>query len=255
MRADVSQLRTIENAAVRGWPALDTVTIDGWLARASSGGSIRANSVSALAYTGVDADASIDAAVEFYQRRGARVMFTITEVSEPAGLDARLAVRGFERRGEHATMVKAVAGTESIPEPVAHGITVGLHERPTPDWYAVYLEGLTGDRRVVAPRIVDGVPAPRTYFSAMRGGEVIASGLSVLDGELASVQCMATRRDYRRTGAARAVLAAIEAHASNQGKRWLYLQAEIANVSATTLYGAVGFEVAGRYHTRELPDR
>jgi ribosomal protein S18 acetylase RimI-like enzyme len=136
-------------------------------------------------------------------------------------------------------------------EPVP-GVAVVAHSAPTPEWYRVYLEGLTADRRHVAPRLVERVPEPRMFFSGLRDGEVIASGLSVLDGSVASVQCMATLASARRMGAARAVLAAIEAYARRGGARRLYLQTDVANMPAMTLYASIGFTVAGRYHTREL---
>ena len=249
---DDADLLAIERASARGWPALETAEIDGWLARASSGGSVRANSVSALDYTGGDLDASLAAVVTFYRSRGARPRFTITDVSAPPGLDATLAVRGWTRAGDHLTMAKDV-NPASEPVTEARGISVLRHEAPTLEWYGIYLQGLSGDRRAIAPRLVEGVPAPRCFFSGMRDGQIIASGLSVLDGAVASVQCMATLPEARRTGAARAVLAAIEAYARDGGARRLYLQADAENAAAITLYESVGFTVAGRYHTRELP--
>jgi len=245
-------LLEIERAAVRGWPALETADIDGWLARASSGGSVRANSVSALDYMGTDLDASIATVVAFYRSRGARPRFTITEISQPGGLDAALDARGWTRGGDHLTMAKDVATPSEDAAHPPRGLSIVRHEQPTPDWFAIYLEGLSGDRRAVAPRLVEAVPEPRCFFSAVREGRVIASGLSVLDGGVASVQCMATLPEARRTGAARAVLQAIEAYAREGGARRLYLQADAGNAAAITLYEGVGFAVAGRYHTREL---
>lgn len=244
-----AELLEIERAAVRGWPALETAAVDGWLARSSSGGSVRANSVSALDYTGADLDHSLANVDTFYRARNGVPRFTITDVSVPAGLDAALERRGWRRHGEHVTMARDIGGAALPP-----GISVLTHAAPTPEWYRVYLEGLSPDRRAVAPRLVEQVPAPRLFFSGMRDGTVIASGLSVLDGLVASVQCMATLPSARRTGAARAVLAAIEAYAREGGARRLYLQTDVANAAAMTLYGSIGFTVAGRYHTRELAD-
>ncbi|MBS0242316.1 MAG: GNAT family N-acetyltransferase, partial [Proteobacteria bacterium] len=104
----------------------------------------------------------------------------------------------------------------------------------------------------VAPRIVEATPAPRAFFSGLLGGKVVASGLTVVDGEVASIQCMATLSEARRMGAARAVLGAIEANAARHGAKWLYLQAEAENMPAIRLYEGIGFRVAGHYHTREL---
>jgi ribosomal protein S18 acetylase RimI-like enzyme len=125
-----------------------------------------------------------------------------------------------------------------------------LSADPTPEWLAVYLAGLTPDRRQVAPAILAGLPAHRAFFSCHRAGAVAGSGLSVADGPLASVQCMATLEAARRYGCARTVLSAIEAWAGGEGCTHLYLQAEAANAAAVALYRGFGFGVAGRYHLR-----
>ena len=247
--AERDELLEIERAAVRGWPALERAEIDGWLARSSSGGSVRANTVSALDYSGADLDRSLAMVEAFYRARNAAPRFTITDVTAPAGLDAILQRRGWRRDGDHVTMAREVGAMPAVPH-----ITVVAHTVPTPAWLGVYLEGLTSSRRDVAPRLVERVPEPRCFFSGLRDGVAVASGLSVLDGRLASVQCMATLPTARRTGAARAVLAAIEAWARGLGARRLYLQTDLANTAAMTLYGSIGFIVVGRYHTRELPE-
>jgi len=243
-------LREIERAAVRGWPALETAKLDGWLLRSSSGGSVRANSVSALDYSGSDLDASLAQVIAFYRERSERPRFTITDVSAPAGLDAELAARGWARQGDHLTMAKDI-GSAAGEGPVAGAVSIVLSERPTPEWYRVYLEGLSENRKAVAPSIVERVPGPLCFVSGVRDGRVIASGLSTLDGNVSSVQCMATLPEARRSGAASAVLAAIEDYARRGGARRLYLQADAENVAAIALYRRAGFEVAGHYHTRE----
>jgi ribosomal protein S18 acetylase RimI-like enzyme len=236
-------LLSVERAAVAAWPAAETADIDGWLWRYASGGSLRANSVSALCFGGSDAEAAIGMAERRYAARGALSRFTLTEVSEPADLDARLAARGYARGEDHVTMLKEVAAAGG-------GAEVALLDEATPEWLAVYLAGLGPDRRQAAPSILARLPEPRMLFACRRAGQVVASGLSVGDGELASVQCMATRAELRRQGCARAILAAIESWAASRGARHLYLQAELANAPAIALYASQGFQVAGRYHVR-----
>ena len=95
--------------------------------------------------------------------------------------------------------------------------------------------------------------AQRCFFSCRRAGVVVGSGLSVADGPLASIQCMATLASARRQGCAQAVLAAIEAWAAAQGCTHLYLQVEATNAGAVALYESFGFAIAGRYHQRMKP--
>jgi ribosomal protein S18 acetylase RimI-like enzyme len=237
-------LARIEAAAVRSWPAPETADIDGWLWRYASGGSLRANSVSTLSFRGTDIEAAVRYAERRYRAKGAPCRFTLAEVSEPADIDARLAAMGYERGEDHVTMAKPIA--RSMPAPA----DVVLSADPAPEWLAVYLSGLAPNRREVAPAILAGLPARRAYFACCRAGAVVGSGLSIAEGSLASVQCMATLAGARRQGCARAVLAAIEAWAVAQGCTHLYLQAETANTAAIALYEGFGFRIAGRYHVR-----
>jgi ribosomal protein S18 acetylase RimI-like enzyme len=240
-------LIAIEQAAVRSWPALETADIDGWLWRYAGGGSQRANSIAALAFTGPRVDAAIAEAERRYRVRGAPCRFTIADVSEPGDLDRRLEALGYARSEDHVTMAKEVAPAATMPGDVE------LSRDPTPAWLAVYLSGLSADRKAIAPTILSGLPARRTYLACRRAGPVVGSGLTIADGELASVQCMATLATARRQGCALAVLRAIEALAADQGCRHLYLQAECANTAAIALYDRFGIRVAGRYHLRSKP--
>jgi N-acetylglutamate synthase len=242
---DRGLLAEMEAAAVRSWPALETADIDGWLWRYASGGSLRANSVSALSFRGPDLEAAVRDAERRYGARGAPCRFTVTQVSKPGDLDARLAAMGYTRGEEHVTMAKAIPGS-----PAVASADVVMSTDPGTEWLAIYLAGLTPNRRAVAPAILAGLPSRRCFFSCRRDGSVLGSGLSIADGDVASVQCMATLPGARRQGCARTVLAAIEAWAAVAGCTHLYLQAETPNTAAISLYEGVGFRVAGRYHVR-----
>ena len=153
------------------------------------------------------------------------------------------------------TLVKDLTVADSSSGKPASGATtlqIEQHAKPTGSWPEIYLAGLSADWQGVALRLVEGTPEPRVFFSAVRDGQVIASGLSVVDGPLASVQCMATTATARRTGAATAILGAIEAHAWASGVQRLYLQTDAANTTAISVYERFGFRLAWRYHTREL---
>jgi ribosomal protein S18 acetylase RimI-like enzyme len=240
-------LAEMEAAAVRSWPALETARLDGWLWRYASGGSLRANSVATLAFCSTDFEAAVLEAERRYRANGALCRLTVTDVSEPGDIDARLAALGYARGADHVTMAKQVGAAGSGG---GASVDVAMSADPRPEWLSVYLSGLAPNRREVAPAILAGLPAHRAYFLCRRAGAVVGSGLSVADGHLASVQCMATLANARRRGCAKAVLAAIEAWAATQGCTHLYLQAEAANTAAIALYEGCGFRVAGRYHVR-----
>src|SRR6185312_10055026 len=138
-----AELLAIEEAAVRGWPALQSAVIDGWIWRHTSGGSVRANTVAALAFTGPDVEAAIAEVERRYRAAGAPPRFTISDVGAPVDLDARLAGRNYARGDEHVTMAKHGA---PCPMP-APGVAAGMALSPV--WSEVYHAALSPGRRRV----------------------------------------------------------------------------------------------------------
>jgi N-acetylglutamate synthase len=237
-------LFAIEQAAVRGWPALETDDANGWLWRYTSGGSIRANTVATLGYHWTDLETAIAYCEKLYAEKGAPCVFTVSEVSLPPELDAALEARGYQRGYDHVTMAKTVDPDATMPENVSVGV------QPTRGWMDAYLSGLSADRREAAPRLIANLPPSAVFVSADRDGVALASGLTVVDGTLASVQCMATLPAARRQGYGQRVLRGIEAIAAQNRVRHLYLQTGGGNIAAQRLYAGCGFDIVGRYHTR-----
>ncbi len=237
-------LPEIEAAAVRGWPALETAEVDGWLWRHASGGSVRANSVAALRFTGNNPDTSVDRIEDLARSRGVPACFTVSDVSQPGDLDARLAARGYVRGADHVTMAKRVDRATLLPD------AISMAPVPSSGWLKAYLSGLSADRHSVAPEILKRLPASALYIGLRGQGRVISSGLTIPDGNLASIQCMATLPDAQRQGGAAGVLQAIEHCAAHNGQTALYLQTDAGNAAAQALYRRAGFIIIGHYHTR-----
>ncbi len=108
----------IERAAVKAWPAEETADIDGWVWRYTGGGSLRANSVSALGFAGRDVDAAI-AEVEWrYRARRAPVIFQMSPERMPSDLDDRLARCGYRLREPCTTLAKAIDLNVALPDDV-----------------------------------------------------------------------------------------------------------------------------------------
>lgn len=237
-------LAAIEAAAVRGWSAFEQIDVEGWLYRRSAGGSVRANSVATLQFSGRDVGAAIGRVEDLARGRGRVACFAISDVSVPTDLDARLEARGYLRGAPHVTMVKAI---QAAPQPPPY---MEIGDGPSPGWLAAYVSGLEENRRATAPQLLKGLPKSARFVSALEDGRVISSGLTIVDGDVASVQCMATVPEARRRGGSERVLRAIETIAGVKGAKHLYLQTGSDNEAARTLYGRYGFRVIGHYHTR-----
>jgi len=242
------ELLAIERAAVAAWPALETADINGWLWRYSGGGSQRANSVSPLLFHGCDVDGAIVAAEARYRARGAAPMFQMCDVNMPADLDQRLERRGYRLQEPCICLAKRIGPAAGA----CIDANVGLAQAPSEAWLSVYLAGITVSRRSLAPKILARVPTPRAFLLFRDQGEPLATALCVVAEGVAIAECVSTRADRRRTGAASRVMGALEAWGQRHGASIAALQAVAANAAAQGLYAKLAYSRVGSYHYRVL---
>lgn len=237
-------LRKVEAAAVKAWPALETADIEGWLWRWSRGGSHRANSVSTLNFRGDDVEAAIARAEDLYKARGGKLQFQITQVSEPDGLDALLEARGYAVVSPVITMAKPVSGEQIDLDGIGWG--------PDPDkrWLSIYMGVIDDARRRVVTQILSAVPEPRAFIIYRQNRITFSTCLGVVEDGMVAIECVATREETRRRGGARRVLAGAECWAQHMGAHTLYLQVAADNAGAIKLYESLGFDTVGRVHYR-----
>lgn len=244
---DTAARLQIEQLGVAAWPALATAPIGDWLWRWSESGSQRANSVACLGDPGLAIDHAIDAAEALYRARGAVPLFQVSTIASPPQTDEALAARGY-RLVEPCTWL---AIDLSMPQ-AATDFDCTATDAPDAGWMATYLSVISANRRERAPSVIARVPAPRRFASARIGAETVATALTVIDGPLAVVECVATRDDARRSGAATAVMRAVLAEAQAAGARIAALGVVTANAPAMGLYSRLGFVPCGGYHYRRL---
>jgi N-acetylglutamate synthase len=242
------RLLAIERAAVAAWPALEMADIDGWLWRYSGGGSQRANSVSALAFSGTDVEVAIAGVEARYRSRGAAPMFQICDVNVPGDLDARLQRRGYRLQEPCTVLAKSI----ELKTSVAPDADIEIGDAPSETWLSVYLAGITPSRRGLAPLILAGVPAPRAFLLLRDKGEPAATALGVVAESVAIAECVMTRADRRRSGAASRIMRALEVWGARQGATMAALQAVTANEPAQALYAKLAYDCVGGYHYRVL---
>jgi ribosomal protein S18 acetylase RimI-like enzyme len=235
----------------RGWPALRSVDVDGWIARFSGGVTQRANSVLPIG-SPRDPAAAVEEVERLYDGERLPTIFQVSPAALPSGLDRLLDARGYRMRS--STSVE-VAGTGTVLGRLPQdGHAVAMADSPDEEWMDLWwsVDGRGGsEERKIAHEIL--IRAPALYASCRDMIGTAAVGRLALAGDWGGLYCLAVRPDVRRRGLAAAVLRALLSHASERGIRHVWLQVVADNSAARALYSRAGFVPVSSYHYRVRP--
>lgn len=247
-------VRDLEETAYADWPAAEVRDLDGWRLRFTAPGiTRRGNSVWPGAASGPRSlDARIDATLAFYAERGAPARFQLTPVSEPRGLDAALAERGWE---EEAAVSIQTAEAAAIREPAVPGVSTEVADVLNEDWFEVAgVHSRFGSAQDAYRGFLARI-GPRAGFALARvEGQPAAAGLGVRSQHWVGVFSMFTLPEHRGRGLGRALVAALASWARRHDAAGLYLQVERDNPAALSLYANASFTERYGYHYRRAPN-
>ncbi|MFE4226902.1 GNAT family N-acetyltransferase [Arthrobacter sp. NPDC056886] len=270
------------------WPAAEREESGGWVLRAASGVTQRANSVWPRDLGGDDPHRQLAALREarlWYRKRRLPLIFQIFDGRRLAALQAVLDDEGFTRQSETLVLVRrsgAVPRADSSADPRADSSAdpsagsgagavansgdwdpaVEISSEPSAEWLELWwsVDGRGGaDELAVARRILAGCPA---LYALVRddGGAPAAVARLALPGtgpggptgpSWGGLYCMATRPDARRLGHGGRIIRALLREGGNRGVTGYWLLVMASNAGARSLYARAGFREAGRYLYRQ----
>lgn len=239
-------IRTLEELSMNAWPALESVRSDGWVLRFSQGYTRRANSVHPLDGGVRGLAAKIDEAEDLYRAHGLPPTFKMTETSQPADLDAALAVRGYAWEAGTSVQVADIGPSERSD------VAVETAWAQTAAWREAFhrMKDVPRERRTLHDRMLSQIPSQVGYATIGRVGRVVACGLGVVqDGWLGIFDVVVDEGERRRCHGER-LMCGLLAWGREAGAERAYLQVMLSNVGALSLYRKLGFRQAYQYWYR-----
>lgn len=210
--------RRVEEASLNAWPALQQMLLDGWVLRFSKGFTRRANSVTPVYPSTQPIPDKVRYCENLYARDGLPTYFRLTTLRDADGLDEVLAERGYVQQERARVLHRTLATGTLAPGP-------GFALAPLGSFLATYTE-LTGLRGHLENSGLDGQAAAALHGSVLRairgetvfgllvdGGQPVACGMAVVEGELAGLFDIVTHPDRRRRGYGRILVQSLLAHA------------------------------------------
>lgn len=246
----------LETFAANAWPAAEVEEVGGWRLRHTGGVTRRANSVWPNgAIDPGELEGRLAQVEAFYAARNLPPRYQISPATQPVDLDERLLRRGYAAVSPTAVQVADLTTIlrQTRPLRTKPEFEVEVSEEFDEGWFKTFMavehpndpanEGL----RALLKRI-----PPTTGFVHLRvDGAPAAVGLGVLAERWLGIFCMATGGEFRRQGAASAILRTLAIWAQLHEATHAYLQVMESNTAARALYDQVGFATLYHYHYRE----
>ena len=244
----ITDSRRLEELGLNSSAPPGQLLYDGWLLRLLPGKAKRARSVNPVYPSRLALAEKVAYCERVYAQAGLPLLFRMTPFAQPASLDEHLEKMGFVRFDPTAVE------TATIDPAKLDG--AGAREMPLEPWVQAVgaLRGSTPIQVQSHFARLRELPLPRRTFCVEEGGEVVATGLTVVEDGHAGLFDIATHAGHRRRGHARRIVASLlKAASEDLGARKAYLQVDAGNASARALYAQFGFAERYQYWYRGRP--
>jgi GNAT superfamily N-acetyltransferase len=220
---------------------------DGWLLRLLPGKAKRARSVNAVYASTLPLEEKIAYCEGVFAAASLPTLFRITPFSQPATLDPALEARGYGMFD-----LTAVESCAIDPHRLGGARAQPMDLAPWIDAISE-LRRATHEHRKAHLARLEGMPLKLRPMAVESGGRVVATGLTMVEGDCAGLFDIVTHEDERRKGHARTIVASLLAAAWELGARHAYLQVNAGNAAARRLYAQFGFKERYVYWYRGRP--
>ncbi len=241
-------IKQIEDMSLNAWPSHKMELYDGWILRFSYFYTHRTNSVEQFGISTLPWREKIPYCEAVYQRLGTPAIFKISPLVSP-DFDYVLENRGY--RIEHTTNVMTLELNDTVPGRFSDKVQIS--EQISQEWIESLfdLKKMTNPiHRAVVPSMYQAILKETLCASITQNGEIVATGLGILDRDYIGIYAIHVREDYRKKGYARQLLGTLLLEGQKKGAQRAYLQVVEGNHPARSLYEAFGFRYFYTYWFR-----
>lgn len=250
MENDGALAHRVEEACLKGWPALQEIMLDGWLLRFAEGHTRRAHSINPRWQGSRDLRQKTADCEAAYRARGLPAIFRISGLAEH-GLDELLDALGYGAPEDETCVIYRPLGAGEI----SGGGADICENAPSEQWLEAHARCTGSDKtaQLVQRKILQALSVP-AVFAGVRAAEGYLASLAfgAVDDHLVCINLVVTDPALRRRGLSRCAAAAVLAWARERaGAEGACLSVVATNFAARALYQQLGFKTElYRYHYR-----
>lgn len=244
-----NKIKTIEDLSLNAWPSHQMQIYDGWLLRFSYFYTHRTNCIEQIGPSSIPLGDKLDYCEEVYERWGTPAIYKITPLIN-SSFDQKLTERGYHIA--HVTEVMTMELGSPLPGHISCEVALSPHI--TPQWLdALFTMKGTVDQihRKIVPSMYAAIPKDVIAASVYDKGQVIGTGLGILDRDYVGLYAIHVADTYRGAHIGRSICLSLLNAAASQGASSAYLQVVKGNIPAKNLYCSLGFQDFYTYWFRQ----
>lgn len=241
-------IKTIEELSFNAWPSHKTELYDGWILRYSHNYTHRTNCVNLIAPSRIPLEEKVRFCENEYKLEETPCIFKISPLTDPS-IEEYLDKQGYEI--QHIT--ENLTMDLKDYKPINNDIVVNIEYEVTDVW-THSLFALNGTKEPIhlhiVPAMYQAIPKRVIEASIVVGGQIVATGLGILDRDHVGIYAIYVHENFRRRHYARSICNALLNEAKAMGAEHAYLQVVKNNNNARTLYESLGFRYLYTYWFR-----
>lgn len=234
-----TNIKKIEDMSLNAWPSHKMELYDGWILRFSYFYTHRTNSVEQFGNSTLPWREKIPYCENEYKRLGSPAIFKISPLVSP-DFDYTLENRGYQI--QHTTDVMTLKLQEAALDFPTDSVSFA---DSIPDIWISSLFDLKGTssllHRKVVPSMYRAIPRETVCASVQKNGQIIATGLGILDRDYIGIYAIHVKEEFRGQGLARQICTGLLKEGHRRGAENAYLQVVQGNTIAHKLYSSLGF--------------
>jgi len=240
-------IRRMEEISNNALPSLNTYLYDGWLLRSSLGFTKRANSVSPLYPSSFDLLYKLPFCQDFYKRKNLPLIFKLFEYADPENLDEKLQEMDYIKYDDALVLSMNIKDRTFLPAE-----NIEINEGVSDEWIDEYFK-LHGpiEYRDVAFKMFEKVSDKIFSIQKIINKKSVAFGIGVVEMDYIGIFNIFVNPEFRRNGFGEEIINTIIDIGRKEGAEEAYLQVELNNHPAISLYNKIGFNVLYKYWYRK----
>lgn len=234
-------IKRLEELSMNAFNSQQVEFYDGWVIRLSGGSSKRINSVNTFYNSSIDLDKKINYCESVFKKYNLKSTFKLTSIS-PSKLDATLRSKNYLEAGRTSIQILQFEDLK-LENLNKNELKLESYESFNLDWFDEYCKSCDksdSDKKAFY-HTWKNIRKDHIFLSLKRNNKNIAYGVGIIEDSYIGIFGVFVEKEFRKNGYGLRITTELLKYGIKNNCKTAYLQVEINNSNAISVYKKLGF--------------